>query len=204
MANTQPDIFKVLEDIEFRAVGVDPETKQMQEGYFVAFRNLGLPIFKEDFQNPYSPVGSNRVKIENPESFQTGSANLTEDNIASAADVSDAYKSFLNTFMLVDSKLELNNEYKVMPSATRVSDTWYAILKGAQAVASKADLNEAIKKQIKDAVAVLQDENLQPTPKYLAYQAYETKYEEATEKLNDRWWWSAGDCGSRNSGPIRR
>jgi hypothetical protein len=31
----------------------------MQEGYFVAFRNVGLPIRTEDYDNPHSPIGVN-------------------------------------------------------------------------------------------------------------------------------------------------
>jgi hypothetical protein len=34
----------------------------MQEGYFVAFRNVGLPIRTEDYDNPHSPIGVNLNK----------------------------------------------------------------------------------------------------------------------------------------------
>jgi hypothetical protein len=48
---------RFLKDLELKAVGLDPETNKMQEGYFSAFRSIGLPIHGEDNANPYSPVG---------------------------------------------------------------------------------------------------------------------------------------------------
>ena len=38
------DVFKILKDLELKAVGLDPETNKMQEGYFAPFRPIGLPI----------------------------------------------------------------------------------------------------------------------------------------------------------------
>ena len=57
-----PDVFKILKDLEYKVLGVDPETQEMQKGYFVSFRDVGLPIPKEDFDNPYSPLGSSLKK----------------------------------------------------------------------------------------------------------------------------------------------
>jgi hypothetical protein len=39
-----PDVYKILKDLEMKAVGVDPESQAMPEGYFASFRNVGLPI----------------------------------------------------------------------------------------------------------------------------------------------------------------
>jgi len=52
------DVYKVLDDLKKRAAGVDPKTNKMPEGYFVSFRPIGLPIAPEDFENPWSPFGS--------------------------------------------------------------------------------------------------------------------------------------------------
>ena len=32
-----PDVFKILKDLELKAVGLDPQSNKMQEGYFVSF-----------------------------------------------------------------------------------------------------------------------------------------------------------------------
>jgi hypothetical protein len=34
----------------------------MQEGYFVSFRTVGLPIHGDDFTNPWTPLGGNLEK----------------------------------------------------------------------------------------------------------------------------------------------
>jgi hypothetical protein len=54
-----PDVFKILKDLELKAVGLDPTTNKMQEGYFISFRSIGLPIHKEDFERPWSPLCGN-------------------------------------------------------------------------------------------------------------------------------------------------
>ena len=58
----QQDVFKLLKDIELKAVGLDEKTNKMQEGYFVSFRTIGLPIHKDDYDNPWSPLGVNLQK----------------------------------------------------------------------------------------------------------------------------------------------
>ncbi|MEQ4522005.1 hypothetical protein, partial [Nocardioides kribbensis] len=57
-----PDVHDILRELELKAVGLDEETKKMQEGYFVAFRSVGLPIRKDDFYNPWDPMGGNLAK----------------------------------------------------------------------------------------------------------------------------------------------
>ncbi|MFT4024353.1 MAG: hypothetical protein QM664_11275 [Flavihumibacter sp.] len=57
------DVLKMLSDLKYKAVGVDPNTKKMPEGYFVSFRPIGLPIPEEDFKNPWTPTGSNLKQI---------------------------------------------------------------------------------------------------------------------------------------------
>src|SRR5664279_2457731 len=54
-----PDVFKVLKDLELKAVGLDPNSKKMNEGYFTSFRSIGLPIHMEDYKHPWSPSGGN-------------------------------------------------------------------------------------------------------------------------------------------------
>jgi hypothetical protein len=56
------DVFKILKDLELKTVGLDPKTNKMQEGYFVSFRTVGLPIHGDDFANPWTPLGGNLEK----------------------------------------------------------------------------------------------------------------------------------------------
>src|SRR5690349_4903173 len=116
-----PDVFKILKDLELKVVGLDPETNKMQEGYFVSFRSVGLPIHKEDFDNPWSPLGVNLEKaIPNTEPAdpanapKTGSGQIDETKIF-AAKIAKSMQSYLNGFLLVDNQLRMNNQYAVMP-----------------------------------------------------------------------------------------
>lgn len=193
-----PDLFKILRDLEYKAAGIDPQNNAMQEGYFVAFRNIGLPIPKDDFANAWTPTGGNLKEILSsrpaagtgtPEG--TDPANATpksaskqlDENMIMAAGIGKSMQSYLNTFMLTDDKLVLSHTHNVMPKSSKVNDTWFAIVNGANAIASKLELNDEIKKAVEDAKALLMDKDGNPTPKFEAYNKYRDEY---TSKVNIR------------------
>lgn len=140
-----PDVFKILKDLELRAVGLDSQTMKMQEGYFSAFRSVGLPIRKEDYRDPWSPLGQSHVPAP-PESTatdpQTTAANppTTSSTLASKQAqidaVSQSMRSFVNAFILIDDKLVMDSQYSVMPSSSQLSNSWYAIINGAEGIPS--------------------------------------------------------------------
>jgi hypothetical protein len=181
-----PDVFKILKDLELKSVGLDPKTNKMQEGYFIAFRSVGLPIHKEDFEDPWSPLGVNLDKAI-PESVPkdpkdvatTGSSALDEDKVA-IAKIAKSQQAYLNTFLLADDKLRMNPQYSVMPTASSVSDTWNAIITGANGIPTDSELSPAMKKAYEAAAAKLMDKDDNPTPHYAAYLDYQEKY---TDKL---------------------
>src|SRR4029077_19433222 len=117
MAN---DVFKILKDLELKSVGLDEQTKKLQEGYFVSFRSVGLPIHKDDFSNPWSPLGVNLAKdlpagqsgstgTDPQNAPKTGSGQLTDDKVF-AANIAKSQQSYLNAFLLTDDKLRMNND----------------------------------------------------------------------------------------------
>src|SRR6266446_3209166 len=176
------DVYKILKDLELRIVGLDEKTQKMQEGYFTAFRTVGLPIHKEDFDNPYSPLGVNLVKDippSNPtdpkDAPKTGSAQMNEDKIF-AANIGKSQQSYLNGFLLVDDKLQMNNQYSVMPGSSKVSDSWYAIITGANGIPTQSVLNAAMQAAYEKTRAVLMDKDGNPTAHYTAYMQYEEEY----------------------------
>lgn len=82
------DVFKILKDLELKIVGLDPTTNKMQEGFFCAFRTVGLPITKDDYVNPWSPLGGNleadipKTPPTDPKAAPTtGSASMSENSI---------------------------------------------------------------------------------------------------------------------------
>lgn len=176
------DVFKILKDLELKAVGLDPNTQKMQEGYFVAFRTIGLPIHADDFSNPYSPLGGNLDKnipktdpVDPKDAQKTASSQIDENKIFTAR-IGTAMQSYLNTFLLTDDKLRMNNEYSVMPGSSKVSDSWWAIINGANGIPVDSVLSDAMKAAYVAAQAKLTDNDGNPTPHYQAYMQYEDAY----------------------------
>src|SRR5262249_15987608 len=177
-----PDVFKILKDLELRAVGLDPESNKMQEGYFVSFRSVGLPITKNDFKDPWSPLGTNLEKnipatppADPNTAPKTGSAGMDENSIF-ASKIAASQQAYLNTFLLTDDKLRMNSQYTPIPSTSKVSDTWYAIITGANGIPTDSELNPTMKKAYDDAKAKLMDKDGNPTPHYQAYMNYQDEY----------------------------
>jgi len=190
-----PDVFKILKDLEAKAVGIDPDGDKMQEGFFVSFRSVGLPIHKEDYDNPYDPFGGNLSKALDKALAQTpppadpatapktASSSLDPKQIAAAA-VGRSMKTYLNTFLLLDDKLQMNNDYAVMPSSSKVSDSWWAIITGANGIPQQSTLTPEMQKQYDDARAVLADKDDNPTSHYQAYMDREEEYKDKVKAYN--------------------
>jgi hypothetical protein len=177
-----PDIFKILKDLELKCVGLDPQTNKMQEGYFVSFRTIGLPIHKEDFANPWSPLGVNLQKdipqkdpSDPKDAPKTGSGQMDEKSIF-VANIAKSMQSYLNTFLLVDDQLRMNSQYAVMPTSSKVSDAWWAIITGANGIPTDSVLNPAMQKAYEAARAKMMDKDGNPTPHYEAYMRFEDEY----------------------------
>jgi hypothetical protein len=173
------DVFKILKDLEMKIVGLDPKTNKMQEGFFCSFRTVGLPITSQDYENPWTPLGGNLEKdipktppADPKDAPKTASGTMTENQIF-ASHVAKNEQNYLNTFLLVDDKLRMNNQYSVMPGAGKVSDAWWAITTGANGIPTQSVLNDAMKKAYDDATAVLMDKDGNTTPHYQAYMQYE-------------------------------
>jgi hypothetical protein len=202
------DVFKILKDLELRTVGLDPKTNKMQEGYFVSFRTVGLPIHKDDFDNPWSPLGANLDKdipksdpVDPKDAPKTASGQMDENKIF-AAKIAKSQQSYLNTFLLTDDKLRMNNQYAVMPGSSKVSDSWYAIITGANGIPTDSVLNDAMKKAYEDATAKLMDKDGNPTPHYQAYMQYQEKYKDKVKAFHRAYANAFADPMKLQSWPI--
>jgi hypothetical protein len=184
------DVFKMLKDLELKAVGLDEQSKKMQEGYFVAFRSIGLPIHKDDYSNPWSPLGVNLEKdipktdpVDPKNAPKTGSDKI-DTTQAFAANIAKSQQSYLNTFVLVNNKLQMNNQYSVMPGSSKLADTWFAVITGANGIPPTMELNDAMKQSYVDATAKLMDKDGNVTPHYQAYMQYEDGYKSKLKARN--------------------
>jgi hypothetical protein len=191
MAN---DVFKILKDLELKAVGLDESTQKVQEGYFISFRSVGLPIHKDDFANPWSPLGVNLAKDlppgqagadgKDPKDAPKTASGQIDENKVFAANIAKSQQSYLNAFLLTDDKLRMNNQYTVMPGSSKVSDSWYAIITGANGIPTDSVLSNAMKQAYQAAAAKLMDKDGNPTPHYEAYMRYEAEYKSKVKAWN--------------------
>lgn len=177
-----PDVFKILKDLELKCVGLDPQTNKMQEGYFSSFRTIGLPIHKEDFNNPFSPLGVNLQKSippsdpADPKAAPKTASDILSENKIAAANVAHDMQSYLNAYLLTDDKLRMNSQYAVMPSSSKVADSWWAIITGANGIPSDSEINDDLKAAYKKAHDVLMDKDDNPTPHYESYMRFEEEW----------------------------
>ena len=182
------DVFKILKDLELKSVGLDPKTNKMQEGYFIAFRNVGLPIHKDDFSNPWSPLGVNLAKdipqkdpVDPKDAPKTASGSIDENKVF-ASNIAHSQQSYLNAFLLTDDKLRMNNDYAVMPGSSKVSDSWYAIITGANGIPTTSEISDALKAAYDKAKAKLMDKDDNPTPHYEKYMKYKDEWRDKVRK----------------------
>jgi hypothetical protein len=200
------DVLKILKDLELKAVGLTPEGDKMQEGYFASFRSIGLPITKEDYENPFEPTGGNldqpipRAAATDPTNApKTGSSNVSDSTVAA---VSKSQQSYLNTFLLTDSKLQMSNNWSVMPGSSRVSDTWYAIITGANGIPLVQGLSPALQQAYDNAKSKLQNADRSTTPEFKDYQDYRDKYTAKEKAYNKAYADSFTDPVKRNNWPL--
>lgn len=189
-----PDVFKILKDLEAKAVGIDPNGDKMQEGFFAAFRAVGLPIHKGDYDNPWDPFGGNLAKALDKAAAATPAADpATAPKTASAAidptkievaAIGRSMKTFLNGFYLLDNKLQMRGDYAVMPSSSKVSDSWWAIITGANGIPTQSTLGLELQAAYDAAQAVLADKDDNPTPHYQSYLDREGAYKDKVKAYN--------------------
>jgi hypothetical protein len=189
------DVLKVLSDLKYKAVGVDPNSQKMPEGYFVSFRPIGLPVPEEDFKNPWTPTGSNLKQIldskpktpdsapatgQDPATLTAVSASKQLDDMQFlSAGIGASMQAYLQTFMLTDAKIVLDESYRAAPDQSKINDAWYAIVNGANGIAPDLELNDDMKKSLDKAHAVLMDSNGDSTVHYEKYLQYRDGYQTA-------------------------
>jgi len=188
------DVMKVLRDLEYKAVGVDPQTQKMPDGYFVSFRPIGLPIPEEDFKNPWTPTGSDLKAIldSKPKNNETNTGGQDPATIAAAsaskqlddmqfmsANIGASMQAYLQTFVLTDSKIVMDSTYRVAPGTSKVNDTWFAIINGANGIAPDLELNDEMKKAVEKAKSTMMDKDGNSTVHFEKYVQYSDEYQEA-------------------------
>ncbi|MFT4024352.1 MAG: hypothetical protein QM664_11270 [Flavihumibacter sp.] len=120
-----------------------------------------------------------------------------------SANIGASMQAFLQTFMLTDSKLVLGDTYRVAPGTSKLNDTWYAIINGANGIAPDLELNDDIKKAIQKATAVIMDSEGNATPHYEKYLQYRDEYQEAVRTRDKQYANALSDPAKLQMWPIQ-
>ncbi|MEM9679255.1 MAG: hypothetical protein AAF901_02940, partial [Bacteroidota bacterium] len=102
-----------------------------------------------------------------------------------SAGIGSSMQAYLQTFALTDSKLVMDSKYRVAPGTSKLNDTWYAIINGANGIAPDMELNDEMKKAVEDAKAVLTTPEGDPTREFERYEEYREEYQDAV-RARDR------------------
>ncbi len=185
------DLQRILRDLEAKAIGLKPNSDELQEGFFVSFRKIGLPIREHEYQD-----GAEDFFIGNAEELVKEDADVTPNTVPDSGNGTDGLDTsvtiagkkplsremnYLRTFVLSNDKIRMNKEFFVEPGTSRVSDTWERIISGATMDISIIKDNEAVEK----AFAAL-EKNI--TPEMIAkMDKAEAKYNNALEELVEKY-----------------
>jgi len=154
------DLFKTLKDLEFRALGVDPiNPSSLPEGFFVSFRQIGLPINERDYTvdkvkiaNTVKDIAEiyqtvNKVEIPADQQLDTMEGKIEDINTEIA---NQGEAALYNTFQLTNEKIRLNSSYSVEPGTQKIHSTWEGILNGATIDLRDIDTEDALSKKFKE------------------------------------------------------
>lgn len=212
------DVFKIMEDLKWKAVGVDPSTGQTPNNQFVSFLPIGLPIPEEDFKNPWTPTQSNLTEaVKSAKANQAGTSDASdpantpaasasaaiENVLLTAGSIGQSMNAYLQTFSLTDTKISIDETYRSWPNAAKVNDTWYAIINGANGLASGLEANDDIKAALLRAEKLMVDEEGNDTPKFAKYNQYRDEYYDAVRERDRQYANALSDALKFNLWPMQ-
>lgn len=184
------DVLKILQDLKVKAVGLKPNTEELQEGYFVSFRNIGLPIRARDFQDGLEDVFLSIEDVKGddaeltpsnlPKDIGDGVEGLDESKVE-AIDKHSPEMNYLRTFVLSDDKIRMNENFLVEPGTSKIAGSYEAILNAATIDLANQKKNEEVEKAFKDLEALKTPEMLNKMDRA------ESKYRNALEDLVEKY-----------------
>ena len=152
-------IQRILRDLETKVIGLQPDSDTLREGFFVSFRSIGLPVREHDYRG-----GSEDFFIDGTGDLLAATEDITPNEVPDYSDGTaepDAVRiegkaplspemNYLRTFVLSDHKIKMRSDFVVEEGASRVSDTWEAILKGAAIDITAIKENETVAKAFEE------------------------------------------------------
>lgn len=183
------DLHKILQDLEAKAVGLKPGTDELQEGFFVSFRKMGLPIREHDHKGGLEDIFEDAQSLDEMQSteevklpdYGDGVDGLKSDVKVEGKEPHSKEMNYLRTFVLSNDKIKMNKEFYVEPGTSKVSDTWEGVLRGATMDISNIKGNEEVEKAFKALEEKITPEMIDKMDKA------EAKYNRALEELVEKY-----------------
>jgi hypothetical protein len=180
MADEDQDVLQVYEEVIARFTGAGGV--KAPEGFIVSLRPMALPVNPEDYMNPWHPADGAPV--------ETGDAAV---DAAAVEKINRSKKAGYNLSLLLDAKLMMDGSGQAFPAASTVSQTWEAIVNGANAKALPALDDPVQKKAIEDATKLIYKEDpedaesMLETKSYQNYKLYRKNYYKAVTAFAAAW-----------------
>jgi hypothetical protein len=172
MADAERDVLKIYDDLMVKFTGADQA--KAPEGFVVSLLPQALPVNPADFRNPFHPADAGPASTGTPEG-----------DAAALEKINQGKKSLYNLCQFLDRKLMVDGSGRVYPSSTLISQTWQAIVTGANARPLPPIDDPHLAKQIDDATKLIfkadpeDPEGLIETGTYQRYKSCRKKYHAA-------------------------
>lgn len=181
MPENKKDVFKILAEMRRRVLGISDTNPNGIQGFLVSFLPTGQPVNPDDFKKPWKP------NMTSPNNVQPPPPAGTDPAIPDTSDIAKRYENLSNTCTLVDSKIQLNEIYQVIPNSSTISQSWELIVNGANVMPLPKEQEEFQKKQrnkyyprLKKTIKDEDGSDLEvDTKEYKAYGEYQRKYQKA-------------------------
>lgn len=180
MPENKKDVFKILDEMKKRVLGISDKTPQGMKGYIASFLPTGEPVNPDDYRHPWKPNMTSLNKVTPPAADGTP-------GISDTTEIAKRYENLSNTCVLVDNKIAIDEVYQEIPSSGKISQAWEIIINGANVMPLPAEQEEfqknqrdkyypRLRKTIKDDDGGDMEVD---TKEFKSYQEYEMKYKQA-------------------------
>ena len=141
MPDNKKDVFKILDEMKRRVLGINDQNPTGMQGFLVSFLPTGQPVNPDDYKKPWKPNLTSLTNVTPPPPVEG------EAGIPDTSDIAKRYESLANTCTLVDDKIQLNELHQVIPNSSTISQTWELIINGANVMPLPPEQEEFQKKQ---------------------------------------------------------
>lgn len=210
----EKDVFAIYDNLRSKALGISDRSKP-PEGFIVSFLPCGRPVNPDDYLNPWTPDLT--TDTSSPGGSGTGTAGTstgtegggtTQPDAQTLNQITKRQRNLMNLSRLVDHKLQMNGSGLVVPGSSEISNTWWAILQGANARPLPPINDPALKKRVEESTKLLMKpdpddpEGQIETGTYQRYKDYRRKYYRAIQNYTAQYTAAMASPVSAQTWPV--